>query len=66
MADDRKRKGDSYPGITHPAVSAVACPTCKSPKGAPCRLVNFPRHTRTHRTRLNLWRVQQQEKGGKK
>ena len=64
MTDDRKRKGDQYPGITHPAVAAVKCPTCGAHKGEGCAIVHrVPReHTRTHRTRLNLWRVQQQRR----
>ena len=68
MADNRKRKGDQYPGVTHPAVAAVKCPTCLSKAGEPCLVVSGrtakpiagKRKTRTHRTRLNLWRVEQQ------
>lgn len=71
MADDRKRKGDRYPGVTHPAVAAEPCPTCAAPRGRYCivgtwavPLPGRPRATRTHRTRINLWRVAQQNKRG--
>lgn len=68
MTDDRKRKGDQYPGVTHPALAAVKCPTCGAKKGEGCVVVRTryaairEGHTRTHRTRLNLWRVQQQRR----
>lgn len=70
---ERRVKGDKYPGIHHPAVKAVHCPTCSQPKGKPCILMHLKdgtsvrrtkTHTRTHKTRLNLWRVKQQRKAG--
>lgn len=75
---ERRITGDSYPGVTHPAVFHATCPTCGSKPPEPCVVVHMrisairtdhPRlgrpHTRTHRTRLNRWRVAQDRKRGR-
>lgn len=72
---ERRIVGDEYPGIGHPAVKRHACPTCGAERGEPCIVVR-PRsagslvggtavavvHTRTHRTRLNRWRMAQDKR----
>lgn len=76
MTDNRKITGDQYPGVTHPSVKgkhSVQCPTCGAKRGQPCTVMFFRRdgfttnyhygeHTRTHRTRLNVYRVAQQKR----
>ena len=50
-------------GITHPAISKVACPHCRSAQGVPCTNREFPRrHTgnanyvKTHTSRIKRYR----------
>jgi hypothetical protein len=76
---ERRITGDAYPGVGHPAVQHHQCPTCGAPRGEGCVVVRMrvsairtdqPHmgrlHTRTHRTRLNRWRMARQQRGAKR